>query len=410
MKDGVLIERRTAERFASATKRVEGTPRDEADQAQFENTVPSDLVVAEITVIGTGGEYEAKEQIWDGSAFSDLATGRIWDGAANLVKLQEANLNAVIPVGTIVFPYFHGDDSGNGLWFFEGPAQTVSKHPFRMLKNAITDNKIDVGVDRSTAPGFKDRVIIGGKILELTSFDTTDALSDGEQWIFYKIQKRRRTVTDTLPPILTAELKSSTENFFPAALLPIPFEFGRRFDTANIRNVVIGVVTVTSGVVVAIRQFHHDNIILREQERNLTYYEDLGQVEIFHPFGYTINANDEKSLLSIPSDDTLHEIFLRYTNSSDTWAATLTDSGGNASTIRVGSIHVGTDGILKSLADFSQGKAFAWRKGTAAFVTQRDAGLSPDRNLSLTADLSEVRNVVAGLIDDLREVHILRSP
>jgi len=101
-------------RIVEAVKQVEGSRGDNFMQPII-STI--DDAYAEITVDSGSGVYEAKEKVFDGTAFIDLVNGRLWDGAP-IPKIFESGLVTGIAVGTIVKLTLIGSNTGVATWIF----------------------------------------------------------------------------------------------------------------------------------------------------------------------------------------------------------------------------------------------------------------------------------------------------
>lgn len=195
-------------RIVEAVKQVEGSRGDNFMQPII-STI--DDAYAEITVDSGSGVYEAKEKVFDGTAFIDLVNGRLWDGAP-IPKIFESGLVTGIAVGTIVKLTLIGSNTGVATWIFTSAGSsfpdfvtvvydaddeefTVSwSIPVYELKSElIHGNLLGARLDRATSnsgQGFGSPVFVFDKPASNESirmyFDTVDRLYDNDNMVKWR--------------------------------------------------------------------------------------------------------------------------------------------------------------------------------------------------------------------------------
>lgn len=195
-------------RIVEAVKQVEGSRGDNFMQPII-STI--DEAYAEITVDSGSGVYEAKEKVFDGTAFIDLVNGRLWDGAP-IPKIFESGLVTGIAVGTIVKLTLIGSNTGVATWIFTSAGSsfpdfvtvvydeddeefTVSwSIPVYELKSElIHGNLLGARLDRATSnsgQGFGSPVFVFDKPASNESirmyFDTVDRLYDNDNMVKWR--------------------------------------------------------------------------------------------------------------------------------------------------------------------------------------------------------------------------------
>lgn len=232
-----LIEEKSFQRMADATRRIEGIPRDSTAGARHpgKNNRP-DVATAKVTAAGAGGAgyYKATEQRWNGTAFEDKPGGRIWDDTdGNLQEIVELNLKADVAVNTIVNVTGYGDNAGATVWLFNNTAGAAGYDgPFKLSINVADNTKVDVGAERGNIDyAFNDLIVLGVRTQTETTIETiTIGTTTGLHTIYYEF-------TGTTPdPILKVEIGG-----FPQ-------------QTATIMRVMLGTATVAGSVVASVAQ------------------------------------------------------------------------------------------------------------------------------------------------------------
>lgn len=152
---GTNFTSESAARIVDVVKQVEANPLGENPP------MPSASVIAEayakITVETGSGVYEAKEQVFDGTAFIDLTNGRLWDGSP-IPKIFESSLVTGIAVDTIVKLTLVGNNSGEATWIFTIGGGSAYNGPWKVGIDTADETAVAV---RETTPNGSDRVTLG---------------------------------------------------------------------------------------------------------------------------------------------------------------------------------------------------------------------------------------------------------
>lgn len=148
--NGVYFDKESARRITKAVRTVEQNERNifpnlNVARPASQRKTKAARIIAKITGAGVAaGEFTAKEQVWDGSAFIDKTDARIWDSTDASLLLDIIPLNGgTFTTGDFVEVIPYHDSSDNQQWFvidIAGAPVTTSTFPVQITSGGPGDS------------------------------------------------------------------------------------------------------------------------------------------------------------------------------------------------------------------------------------------------------------------------------